>query len=83
MSKLSLACEYAVKMSEAKTMQELQFLWKEITMKRSDIGIADYEWLSTFKDSRKTVLSTPELCENDFTKEGVKWAKANNLLRQK
>ena len=66
----SLATRYVVRMSEAKTMDELRILWSEIVADRTKLG-EWFSWLQDFKDGQKIRLQ-PEEEPTWLTKEGLK-----------
>lgn len=83
MSSISLATSCAVKMSEAKTIDQLRAVWNEVNSTRLQLEDGMYSWLRDFKDSRKIVLTTPELCEDDFNEKGKTWARDNGIFPKK
>jgi len=47
-----LATEYAVRMNDCKTEDNLREVWKEVVARKGDF-LDWYSWLKDFKDARK------------------------------
>jgi hypothetical protein len=73
------ATQYAVRIADTKTIDDLRLLWAEINKNKKDVE-GWYEWLIDIKDSHKIRLTSPDIkIEDTLNNEGLKALKRGEI----